>query len=631
MRSIRPDAIRTALCLLTLVGILIAASALQTSAAQTESGAASGSDADKQQRRATLVDARDLLTKARSHHRAGDYELAIAQLDEAIDILNEIVVTSKNRTVRSAAGQVFRASASLRLSCSLKLDKLNAHYYLIGPPAASDEVPVEMPLVGPVLELPGEPSPTDDYYPDEDWESEDDDLALEDEDRELSVVHEASLAWVEMTGGRGLLGEELPLDDDLLPGYEPVGGHTENGSIELVHNKRVQKWIDYYTGRGRRHFLLYRERAELYQAWMQEILVSEGMPADLVHLVYVESGFNNKAVSRSRAVGQWQFIYGTGKLFNLRINSWVDDRRNPEKATRAAARYLKHLYSLFGDWQLALASYNCGEGRTIRTMARQGTDDYWKLRLPRETRNYIPKFMAVLAICRNPELYGFAPLEDRRLQFDTVQLPGPVDLKAVAQGCSISLDSLRALNPSFRRFAAPPEPSGVVTVRVPPRTGEQLVGDLVAGRVVLPRMMMPKEPTYRLHRVRRGETLIGIAQRYRVRTRELARINNIRNVHRLRIGQRLQIPERESIRYATAIGTPLDKPATAGGASAAAREKPSPAKKYSGTKTIRIRRGDTLIGLAKKYDTDVTTLRALNGLRAKQKIIAGGRLKVPTP
>jgi membrane-bound lytic murein transglycosylase D len=608
-----------------MAGLLVAAPAVYASVPQEKSAASPDQGSPQTARKANLVDARDLLTKARTAHRAGEFERGIVHLDEAIAVLNEIIITNKSSTVRRAAGQVFRACASLRLACSLKIYALNAHNFLIGPPESNIGERLESAPMGPTLEIPEDlplyqavsPDEEIDEEIDEDLEADDDEeIDILDEERPLTIVHEASMAWIQLTGGDNAFARDFEFETEPLID-DPA--NTLDG-VELVHNTRVQKWIDYYNGRGRKHMQLYRDRAAHYAAWMEDILIEEGLPPEIVNLVYVESGFNNNAVSRSRAVGQWQFIYGTGKMFGLRINSWVDDRRNPEKATRAAARYLKHLYSLFGDWQLALASYNCGEGRTIRTMAKQGTNDYWKLRLPRETRNYIPKFMAVLAISRNPGLYGFEPLQYEPLQYDTVQLPGPVDLKAVAKECGLTLDSLRALNPSFRRFAAPPDRSGVVKLRVPEGSGETLIAGLAAGDVDLPRMVMPKEPSFRRHRVRKGEPLIGIARRYRVRTKELARVNSIRNVHRLRVGQVLRIPERNAIRYASAIESPANT-------SAAGSE--GTAKVYSGTKTIKIRRGDTLIGLAKKYDTDVRTLRALNGLRPRQSIIAGGRLKVP--
>ena len=269
-----------------------------------------------------------------------------------------------------------------------------------------------------------------------------------------------------------------------------------------------------------------------------------------------------------------------------------------------------------------MASYNCGEGRVIRTIARQGTKDYWKLRLPRETRNYVPKFMAVMTISRNLERYGFTMPADNPLRFDTVHLPGAVDLKAVASNVGVSLDSLKVLNPGFRKFAAPPDRSGISTVRVPEGTGDQLVAGLTEGTVVLPRMIMPREPQYQRHRVRSGQTLGAIARRYGVSTRRLAQINKIRNIHRLRVGQVLMVPDRVGITYAKDAPTPkaIQK---------YAEKTASSDRTFSGTKTIRIKRGDTLIGLANRYGTDVATLRALNQLRPRQNIIAGAKLKVP--
>jgi membrane-bound lytic murein transglycosylase D len=567
-----------------------------------------------------------MLNKARASHRAKDYQVAVGHLDVAIEICNTILVTSQSRTVRNATGGVLRSSSSLRLACTLKLDRIRDNAYLVGPILVSEDDNVEdietdddldyLPQGNLADEDSKNESPIDDDYPPTIFER----FRVNGVQTDNPVIREISayetMAWIELVGGDHNMTTEFDISPMLHDGYP---------NIVPVRNAKVQKWIDYFTGRGRKSFELHRRRAALYTEWMEGLLASEGLPPEIVTLVYVESGFNNQAVSRSRAVGQWQFIYGTGKLMGLRINTWVDDRRDPERATIAAARYLKHLYSIFGDWELALASYNCGEGRTIRTIAKQGTKNYWDLRLPRETRNYIPKFMAVLEITNHPERYGFDPLVSTPLAFDEIYLPGAVDLKAIAREVDVTLDSLKVLNPSYRQFAAPPGPSGVALVRVPQGTGEGLLAGLAAGDVTLPRLIMPKEPSYRIHRVRKGETLIGIAKRYRIRTRDLQRQNNIRNPSRLQIGQRLRVPDREAIKYASDYDRRLSNGTTSIRTASAA---PSD-RTYSGTKTIRISRGDTLISLASRYGTDVTTLRALNSLRPRQNIIAGAKLKVP--
>src|SRR5436190_1309858 len=169
-------------------------------------------------------------------------------------------------------------------------------------------------------------------------------------------------------------------------------------AIQPQFNADVYKWIDYFCGAGRSVFERWIKRSGRYMSLFRSVLQKEGLPPDLVHLVFVESGFNIHARSYSAAVGPWQFLRSTARLFGLTVNQWVDERRDPEKSTVAAARYLKHLYTIFGDWPLALASYNAGEGKILRAIKQQGTTNYWDLRLPRQTEEYVPKFMAALAI-----------------------------------------------------------------------------------------------------------------------------------------------------------------------------------------------------------------------------------------
>jgi len=395
---------------------------------------------------------------------------------------------------------------------------------------------------------------------------------------------------------------------------------TEAPAIETEDNARVQKWIDFYTGRGRGTFEMWLTRSGLYMDWMKTILRGEGLPTDLVHLVFVESGFNPQALSRSRAVGPWQFIRGTAKIFGLQVNSWVDERRDPERATQAAAHYLKHLYSVFESWPLALASYNAGEGTVVRAIARQGTNDFWQLSLPRETRDYVPKFLACLSIARNPQQYGFDDVpREEPLAFETVRIPGPVDLNAVAAACNASQDDMRRLNPAFLRYAAPSDPSGMVTIRVPQGTADSLVTKLGDGTVSLPTIETPPDPAYVRHKVRSGETMARIAHRYGISASELADANGLRAKSRLHRGQVLRVPN-------------ADLASTRSSRFSSGKHHTSHVSEgevYSGTRTVRIKAGDTLQAIADRHNTDVRTLRALNNLRPHEHIRAGGTLRVP--
>src|SRR5262249_12484347 len=178
--------------------------------------------------------------------------------------------------------------------------------------------------------------------------------------------------------------------------------------IERQLNADVLKYIAVVTAAGRSTFERWRKRSGRYMDMFRSVLQKEGLPPDLVHLCFVESGFNINARSYAAAVGPWQFMRSSAQLFGLNVNQWVDERKDPEKATVAAARYLKHLYGIFGDWPLALASYNAREGTVMRAIKAQGTTNYWELRLPKQTEEYVPQFMAALAIARDPVKYGFA-------------------------------------------------------------------------------------------------------------------------------------------------------------------------------------------------------------------------------
>ncbi|TMQ70661.1 MAG: hypothetical protein E6K80_07785, partial [Candidatus Eisenbacteria bacterium] len=300
-------------------------------------------------------------------------------------------------------------------------------------------------------------------------------------------------------------------------------------------NADVHRYIEFFTGAGRSTFERWLKRSGRYMTLFRECLKREGLPPDLVHLVFVESGFNVHAKSVSAAVGPWQFLRSTGRLWGLTVNQWVDERRDPEKSTVAAARYLKHLYSIFGDWPLALASYNAGEGTVLRAIKRQGTTNYWDLRLPRQTEDYVPQFMACLAISREPKKYGFDDVDlDEPMAFDEVALNGAVDLRSLARMADCRYDELKLLNPAVLHHAASGN-SGVTTIRVPRGKGEKLMQKLQSGA------KLPAVDLTVRHRVRRRETLNSIAADYHVSARQLAIANGIGLKRPLRRGMILVV------------------------------------------------------------------------------------------
>jgi len=329
--------------------------------------------------------------------------------------------------------------------------------------------------------------------------------------------------------------------------------------IKPERNDRVDKWIDYFTGRGRDQFQKYLSRSGVYMDLLTHNLRAEGVPEELANLVFVESGFNMHARSMARAVGPWQFIRGTAKLFGLQMTPYVDQRRDPELATRAAARYLRRLYQMFdGSWPLALAAYNSGEGTVQRAIKKQKTEDYWSLRLPRETQEYVPQFLAAMEIASDPERYGFDLPTDSPFRFDEVVLRGPVDLKLLSGITAIPLDDLKELNPMYVRHRAPAGTDGT-SVRVPKGKGDEVQElcqsyykpkPLTKAEIREAKRAERKELRYasrrhhrghaRTHVVRRGETLSGISKRYGKPQATLARINGLEG-GQVRAGQRLRI------------------------------------------------------------------------------------------
>jgi peptidoglycan lytic transglycosylase D len=392
-------------------------------------------------------------------------------------------------------------------------------------------------------------------------------------------------------------------------------------------NGDVLRYIQFFTGAGRSTFERWLKRSGRYMSLFREVLKREGLPPDLVHLVFVESGFNVHAKSVSAAVGPWQFLRSTGQLWGLTVNQWVDERRDPEKSTVAAARYLKHLYTIFGDWPLALASYNAGEGTILRAIKNQGTTNYWDLRLPKQTEEYVPQFMAVLAIAREPEKYGFDAVDfDDPMDFDELALRGTVDLRAVARLAECDYETLRDLNPAVRGTAAPAR-DGITMLRVPQGKAELVLQKLQGGETI------PAADLSVKHRVRRGETLQRIADQYHVNAAGLAHENGIGRSRPLRRGMVLTIRsgsprapvqiaslEKDDPRRSTAYVPPrrIGVPAKLDGSSEA-----------EGRQTITVHRGETLVSIADRQGVSVEDIKHWNHLKTSN-VRRGTRLKIRT-
>ncbi len=389
---------------------------------------------------------------------------------------------------------------------------------------------------------------------------------------------------------------------------------SELGQVPIEINQKVLNWVDYFQTRGRDHMQRYLSRSTHHMDLMKEILREEGVPEDLVYIALIESGFNPKAHSRASAVGYWQFIRGTGKRYGLRINGYVDERRDVEMATRAAANYFKSLYNLFGNWYLAMASYNAGENRLKRVVMKYHTRDFWKLarekRIPSETANYVPKYLAASMIAKNPEKYGFLNINYApKVEFDKIYLIHGVSLKKLARKIGTTGRELRRLNPALKSYYVPAYRGGNTSLKVPKGTSQEALNALAYAKVKAPKNVASAS-TFK-YRVRRGDNLSVIAKKFRTTVSRLKRLNNLRRSN-LRIGQRLRVPEQyRNADYGKYRG---------GGRKSIATK--------NGIKIHRVKRGESLWLIARKYKMSLSQLMKLNRLSRRSVIRVGMRLKV---
>ncbi len=393
--------------------------------------------------------------------------------------------------------------------------------------------------------------------------------------------------------------------------------HVVEEEIEIVYNWRTEHWIKYFTGKGRRYFRKWLERVEIYRDIIEPVLVKSEVPRDLLYLAVIESGLNLNARSNVKATGPWQFMAGTGRIFNLRINWWIDERKDIIASTYAASHYLKHLHNLFGNWQLALAAYNSGEYRVAHAISTQKTSDYWRLRLPSQTKWFVPKFMAALAIGRDPEKYGFSIPESKPLKFDVITLDRSTDLKIIASAAGCTLKKIQDLNPALKRWATPP--GMTVEIKVPHGTG---------GRVSEKINSIPpgERVSWLRHKIKQGETLSHIASKYEISLKELKRINGIKNVHKIRVGQLLLIPTRDDGIQTASSSDPKYKTSPDLPDKIRMKTYSPPSGKTKIVYTVRD--GDTLGEIAERHKVGLSKVRAWNNLRYRSMIHPGDNLVI---
>lgn len=495
---------------------------------------------------------------------------------------------------------------------------------------------------------------------------------------------------LEGAGPAGVTSSGAPSGNVNADGIAAPNDLSDNGAdligIPLEVNRLVLKWIDYFQGPGREHMERYLSRSTRYAPVMKEILRKEGLPEDLIYIALIESGFSSTAHSSASAVGYWQFIKGTGKQYHMRIDSFVDERRDFERSTVAAADYFKGLYNLFGAWYLAIASYNVGENRVKSLVMRHKTRDFWQLarenKLPQETVNYVPKFLAARLIAKEPEKYGFTDIEYMpALDFGTVTFGTPIDIRKLASEIGLEYDDLRDLNPMYKRGVAPmPKGSNKLVLRVP--RGSEAKALAAAGPAAAnTQMLYVAEDDYSYYRVRRGDTVSSIAKKFKISQTKVLQLNRLSQRSVLSVGKRLRVPSEDVATLGPSKSSQIesrikrdrdrspanestDKKSQAPSTKLAMRSRQvtklesKPEAKYAAKTGNRylaahvsvkqkkamakaiakhdakhdfhvVRRGENLALIAKKYRVSVRELATYNRLKNQSTLFVGKRLEIP--
>ncbi|WP_457576649.1 LysM peptidoglycan-binding domain-containing protein [Desulfomarina sp.] len=410
---------------------------------------------------------------------------------------------------------------------------------------------------------------------------------------------------------------EMCLDQELVA-LKETGGWDQNISpvteapaenisydFPVVLNKQVNMYLELFQNKQRKQFARWLARSTKYKPLMEKTFREAGLPLDLIYLSMIESGFYQRAYSRSHAVGLWQFMRGTGRQYHLRIDRYVDERRDAEKSTKAAANYLLDLYREFGDWHLAVAAYNGGPGKIRSGLKKYKAANFWELAdhrfLRLETKRYVPKLIAAILIAKEPAKYGFTNISYQKpLQYDTIKVGPGMKLDAIAMISNSSIKAIKSLNQELRQSRTPLNRASY-TVHIPPFTRK-------IAEKNLPRLHSIVSTGFKTHKIRKGETLSKICRKYGVNKTTILKVNNLRT-RKLIVGRNLRIP------YSTITYQLLPK----GSKNALAAYKDS-------LILHRIKPGETVSKIAFKYGVPPEMIVEWNGLKSVHRIRAGQQL-----
>jgi membrane-bound lytic murein transglycosylase D len=326
-----------------------------------------------------------------------------------------------------------------------------------------------------------------------------------------------------------LLEESLDLDNDI---------ETIDLNAPIVRTPKVDRHVQFFSFQIRDRFEQWLNRLERHRPMVQSIFTEFNLPLDLIFLSLVESGFNTNAVSRAKAVGPWQFIKPTAKTYGLRVDNWIDERRDPVKSTVAAAHYLRDLYHLFGSWPLAMAAYNAGERKVGRALTRTQGADFWDLTdtklLKRETKEYVPRFLAATMIAKDPDRFGLIVTPQTPVEYEEVVLTRPIHLRTAAKAAGVSYEEMKSLNPELRKDVTPPDP--VYHLKVPVGSKSALIDNL---------SMYAQEKNIQAvrYQIRRGDTLPLLASRHGVTTEAIQQANDLEKSYKPKTGDWLLLPK----------------------------------------------------------------------------------------